>query len=106
MRHERDLAHRARGDLRRAGAGRFAGLVAIGGGIVLVPVVHYGLIADDATANQAAHVAVCTSLATIMPAALLFCLGVSRLTCWQTYCVRTWTETRQGAADDQTGVAR
>jgi uncharacterized protein len=51
-----------------AGAGLLAGLVGIGGGIVVVPVVYYGLINSGFSADQAAHVAVATSLAAILPA--------------------------------------
>jgi uncharacterized membrane protein YfcA len=54
-----------------AGAGLLAGLVGIGGGIVVVPVVYYGLLNFGATADQAAHIAVATSLAAIMPAAIV-----------------------------------
>src|ERR1041385_3548939 len=52
------------------GAGLLAGLVGIGGGIVVVPAVYYGLISTDFTPDEAAHVAVSTSLATILPAAI------------------------------------
>lgn len=51
------------------GAGLLAGLVGIGGGIVIVPVVYYGLVGGGVAADQAAHVAVATSLASILPAA-------------------------------------
>lgn len=51
-------------------AGLLAGLVGIGGGIVVVPVVYYGLMNSGVSADQAAHVAVSTSLATILPAAI------------------------------------
>jgi uncharacterized membrane protein YfcA len=54
-----------------AGAGLLAGLIGIGGGIVIVPVVFYGLVETGTSADQAAHVAVGTSLAAILPAALL-----------------------------------
>src|SRR3954454_3257058 len=53
-----------------AGAGLLAGLIGIGGGIVIVPVMYYGLVHAGASADQAAHVAVATSLAAIFPAAL------------------------------------
>ena len=53
-----------------AGAGLLAGLIGIGGGVVIVPVVFYGLIEGGTPADQAAHVAVGTSLAAILPAAL------------------------------------
>src|SRR5215813_12021765 len=53
-----------------AGAGLLAGLIGIGGGIVIVPVIYYGLISGGVSADQAAHVAVATSLAAILPAAL------------------------------------
>jgi uncharacterized protein len=66
------------GIISGAGAGLLAGLVGIGGGIVLVPVIYYGLISSGVSADQAAHVAVCTSLAAIMPAAI-----VSSLSHWR-----------------------
>ena len=50
-------------------AGVLAGLIGIGGGIVIVPAIYYGLIASGFSPNEAAHVAVSTSLAAIMPAA-------------------------------------
>ena len=58
-----------------AGAGLLAGLIGIGGGIVIVPVVFYGLVETGISADQAAHVAVGTSLAAILPAALLSSLA-------------------------------
>src|SRR5207248_1041175 len=61
-----------------AGAGFLAGLIGIGGGIVVVPVVYYGLVSSGVATDQAAHVAVATSLAAIMPAAL-----VSSITHWR-----------------------
>src|SRR3984893_9634171 len=53
-----------------AGAGLLAGLIGLGGGIVIVPVMYYGLLSAGASADQAAHIAVATSLAAILPAAL------------------------------------
>jgi hypothetical protein len=44
-----------------AGAGLLARLIGIGGGIVVVPVVFYGLIDAGTPADQAAHIAVGTS---------------------------------------------
>src|SRR4029077_4181544 len=58
-----------------AGAGLLAGLIGIGGGIVIVPVMYYGLLGAGATADQAAHIAVATSLAAILPAALASSFG-------------------------------
>ena len=63
------------GAVSGGGAGLLAGLVGIGGGIVIVPVVFYGLIEAGTTADQAAHVAVGTSLASILPAALVSSLA-------------------------------
>jgi uncharacterized membrane protein YfcA len=63
------------GLLSGAGAGLLAGLVGIGGGIVVVPVVYYGLLSSGVSADQAAHVAVSTSLAAILPAAIVSSLG-------------------------------
>src|SRR5438876_4954423 len=59
------------GAISAAGAGLLAGLIGIGGGIVVVPVVYYGLIASGTSADQTAHVAVGTSLAAILPAAVV-----------------------------------
>src|SRR4051794_41984078 len=58
-----------------AGAGLLAGLIGIGGGIVIVPVMYYGLLSAGASADQAAHVAIATSLAAILPAALASSFG-------------------------------
>jgi uncharacterized membrane protein YfcA len=58
-----------------AGAGLLAGLIGIGGGIVIMPVVFYGLVETGTPADQAAHVAVGTSLAAILPAALVSSLA-------------------------------
>jgi uncharacterized membrane protein YfcA len=63
------------GTLSGAGAGLLAGLIGIGGGIVIVPVVFYGLLETGTSADQAAHVAVGTSLAAILPAALVSSLA-------------------------------
>ena len=54
-----------------AGAGFLGGLIGIGGGIVVVPVVYYGLISAGVGSNEAAHVAVSTSLAAILPTAIV-----------------------------------
>jgi uncharacterized protein len=56
-------------------AGLLAGLVGIGGGVVVVPVVYYGLLAAGTTADHAAHIAVGTSLAAILPAAVVSSIG-------------------------------
>ena len=56
-------------------AGLLAGLVGIGGGVVVVPVVYYGLLASGAGADHAAHIAVGTSLAAILPAAVVSSIG-------------------------------
>jgi uncharacterized membrane protein YfcA len=61
-----------------AGAGFLAGLVGIGGGVVVVPVIYYGLLTAGIPANEAAHVAVTTSLAAIVPTAI-----VSSITHWR-----------------------
>jgi uncharacterized membrane protein YfcA len=58
-----------------AAAGLLAGLLGIGGGIIVVPVVYYGLVAAGRSADQAAHVAVATSLAGILPAAIVSSVG-------------------------------
>jgi uncharacterized protein len=63
------------GALSGAGAGLLAGLIGIGGGIVVVPVVYYGLVAAGTPADHAAHIAVGTSLAAILPAAVVSSIG-------------------------------
>ena len=63
------------GSAAGAGAGILAGLVGNGGGIVVVPVVYYALTASGLSGNEAAHVAVATSLAAIMPASIVSFLG-------------------------------
>jgi uncharacterized protein len=59
------------GSLAGAGAGLLAGLIGIGGGIVVVPVVFYGLTASGISSDAAAHIAVGTSLAAILPASIV-----------------------------------
>ena len=56
-------------------AGLLAGLVGIGGGVVVVPVVYYGLLASGTSADHAAHIAVGTSLAAILPTAVVSSIG-------------------------------
>lgn len=56
-------------------AGLLAGLIGIGGGVVVVPVVFYGLTLTGVSADQAAHVAIATSLAAILPTAIVSFLG-------------------------------
>lgn len=68
----------ALGCVAGVGAGLLAGLVGIGGGIVVVPVVYYGLLSSGATPDEAVHVAVATSLASILPAAVVSFLGHRR----------------------------
>jgi uncharacterized protein len=57
------------------GAGVLAGLIGIGGGIVIVPVIYYGLLDTGVSIDTAAHVAVATSLAAIVPTAIVSFLG-------------------------------
>jgi uncharacterized protein len=56
-------------------AGVLAGLIGIGGGIVVVPAIYYGLVASGIPPDEAVHVAVSTSLATIVPAAFVSFYG-------------------------------
>ncbi|MFM7625707.1 MAG: TSUP family transporter, partial [Gammaproteobacteria bacterium] len=51
-------------------AGVLAGLLGVGGGIVLVPVLDVALRAGGVTPQWSMHVAVATSLATIIPTAI------------------------------------
>ena len=68
----------ALGSAAGAGAGLLAGLIGIGGGIVVVPVVYYGLLSSGVPPNEAVHVAVATSLAAILPAAIVSFLAHRR----------------------------
>ena len=72
------LALIALGSAAGAGAGLLAGLIGIGGGIVVVPVVYYGLLNSGVPADEAVHVAVATSLAAILPAAIVSFLAHRR----------------------------
>jgi uncharacterized membrane protein YfcA len=63
------------GVIAGAGAGVLAGLLGIGGGIVIVPVIYFGLVHDGTLPNTAAHIAVATSLAAIVPTAIVSFLG-------------------------------
>jgi len=55
------------GAISGAGAGLLAGLIGIGGGIVVVPVVYYGLIASGASADQARRCAASALHPRLMP---------------------------------------
>src|SRR5215475_11847171 len=72
------LALIALGAVAGAGAGLLAGLIGIGGGIVVVPVVYYGLLSSGVPPDEAVHVAVATSLAAILPAAIVSFLAHRR----------------------------
>ncbi|MBV9825053.1 MAG: sulfite exporter TauE/SafE family protein [Alphaproteobacteria bacterium] len=63
------------GLLSGGAAGILAGLIGIGGGIVIVPVLYYGLQSAGISPDQAAHIAVSTSLAAILPAAVVSSIG-------------------------------
>jgi uncharacterized membrane protein YfcA len=63
------------GSIAGACAGVLAGLIGIGGGIVVVPAIYYGLIGTGVSPDDAAHIAVSTSLAAIMPAACVSFFG-------------------------------
>jgi uncharacterized protein len=71
-------------------AGLLAGLTGIGGGIVVVPAIYYGLIASGLSADQAAHVAISTSLATILPAAVVSSVGHWRAGNTDIAFLRSW----------------
>jgi uncharacterized membrane protein YfcA len=64
--------------IRGVAAGLLAGLIGIGGGIVVVPVVYYGLVSSGVAPDEAVHVAVATSLASILPAAVVSFLAHRR----------------------------
>lgn len=63
------------GSVAGVGAGLLAGLIGIGGGIVVVPVIFYGLIGSGVPVDAAAHIAVATSLAAILPASIVSFFG-------------------------------
>jgi len=52
-------------------AGLLGGMLGIGGGVVMVPLIFYGLVLSHMAPDLAAHVAVSTSLAAILPAAMI-----------------------------------
>jgi len=66
------------GCIAGTGAGLLAGLIGIGGGIVVVPVIYYGLMSNGVAPDEAVHVAVATSLAAILPAAVVSFLAHRR----------------------------
>jgi uncharacterized membrane protein YfcA len=68
----------ALGCVAGVGAGLLAGLIGIGGGIVVVPVVYYGLVSSGVASDEAVHIAVATSLASILPAAVVSFLAHRR----------------------------
>jgi len=61
----------ALGALSGTVAGLLAGLVGIGGGLIIAPVVYYGQIVGGIAADHAAHITVGTSLPAILPAAIV-----------------------------------
>jgi uncharacterized membrane protein YfcA len=73
-----------------AGAGLLAGLIGIGGGIVVVPVVYYGLLSSGMPPDEAVHVAVATSLAAILPAAIVSFLAHRRAGNTDIAFLRVW----------------
>src|SRR3977135_692515 len=78
--HQRSLKMNASwlfvlGGIAGACAGLLAGFIGIGGGIVVVPVIYYGLVMGGTVPDQAAHVAVATSLAAILPTAIVSSIG-------------------------------
>jgi uncharacterized protein len=66
------------GCIAGTGAGLLAGLIRIGGGIVVVPVIYYGLVGSGVGPDEAVHIAVATSLAAILPAAVVSFLAHRR----------------------------
>ena len=73
-----------------AGAGLLAGLIGIGGGIVVVPVIFYGLVDSGVSKDQAVHIAVATSLAAILPASVVSFLGHRRAGNTDVSFIRDW----------------
>lgn len=73
-----------------AGAGLLAGLIGIGGGIVVVPVIFYGLVGSGVSGNEAVHIAVATSLAAILPASVVSFLGHRRAGNTDVSFIRDW----------------
>lgn len=78
------------GALAGSAAGLLAGLIGIGGGIVVVPAIYYGLVVSGMPADQAAHVAVATSLAAILPTALVSSFAHWRAGHADIAFLRTW----------------
>lgn len=72
-------------------AGFLAGLLGIGGGIIIVPALLVALAATDTSAAVAMHVAVATSLATIIPTSLSSSRAHWRRGSVDTDLARRWT---------------
>ncbi len=73
-----------------AGAGLLAGLIGIGGGIVVVAVIFYELVASGVSEDQAVHIAVATSLAAILPASIVSFMGHRRAGNTDVSFMRNW----------------
>src|SRR5512139_3860846 len=82
-----------------AAGGMLAGLLGVGGGIVIVPALDFALQAAGLPVDVALHVAVATSMATIVPTALSSSRSHARRGSVDRDIVRHWTlPTVAGAA--------
>lgn len=74
-----------------AGGGLLAGLLGVGGGIIIVPALDFALQAAGLPIEVALHVAVATSMATIIPTALSSARSHARRGAVDREIVRHWT---------------
>jgi uncharacterized membrane protein YfcA len=74
-----------------AAGGLLAGLLGVGGGIVIVPALDFALVAAGVPGSVALHVAVATSMATIVPTALSSSRSHARRGAVDLAIVRRWS---------------
>jgi len=74
-----------------AAGGLLAGLLGVGGGIVIVPALDFALVAAGVPAAVALHMAVATSMATIVPTALSSARSHARRDAVDFAIVRRWS---------------
>jgi len=74
-----------------AAGGLLAGLLGVGGGIVIVPALDFALVAAGVPAAVALHMAVATSMATIVPTALSSSRSHARRGAVDLAIVRRWS---------------
>ena len=71
-------------------SGTVAGLLGVGGGTVVVPILEYALCFTDVPPDLRMHVAVATSMATIVPTSIASAFAHDRHRAVDWALVRTW----------------